>query len=130
MKFSRRDLLKTGASASATLIAAPALLTRSALGADEPILVGSLHDQAGPLGATGVPMVDALMLAIEEMNAAGGLLGKPLKLVHYDTQSNIQMYSQYAQELALKDKVVVVHGGITSASREAIRPTFDRYKIL
>jgi urea transport system substrate-binding protein len=129
MKFSRRDLLKTSASASAALIAAPALLTRTALGADAPILVGSLHDQAGPLGATGVPMVDALMLAIDEVNAAGGLLGKPLKLIHYDTQSNIQMYSQYAQELALKDKVAVVHGGITSASREAIRPTFDRYKI-
>jgi urea transport system substrate-binding protein len=75
-------------------------------------------------------MVDALMYAIDELNAAGGLLGKKLKLVHYDTQSTISMYSQFAQELALKDKVDVVHGGITSASREAIRPTFDRYKIL
>ena len=127
MDFTRRGLLKTGVSASA-LIAAPALLTRSALAA-EPILVGSLHDQSGPLGASGVPMVDALMMAVEEVNAAGGLLGRPVKLVNYDTQSSIQMYSQYAQELALKDKVAVVHGGITSASREAIRPTFDRYKI-
>jgi urea transport system substrate-binding protein len=130
MDYSRRGLLKTGISASAALIAAPAILTRTALGADASILVGSLYDQTGPLGASGVPMVDALTLAIEEVNAAGGLLGKPLKLVHYDTQSNIQMYSQFAQELALKDKVDIVHGGITSASREAIRPTFDRYKIL
>ena len=75
-------------------------------------------------------MVRALELGIEEVNAAGGVLGRPLKLVHYDTQSNIQLYTQYAQQIALKDKVAVIHGGITSASREAIRPIFDRYKTL
>ena len=75
-------------------------------------------------------MVYALQLAIDEINAGGGLLGRPLKVVHYDTQSNIQLYSQFAQQLAVKDKVDVVHGGITSASREAVRPTFDRFKVL
>lgn len=125
MSFNRRHFL-TG---SASLLAAPAVLPSRAFAAD-PILVGSLHDQSGPLAASGAPMVVSLQVAIDEINAAGGLLGRPLKLVHYDTQSNIQMYSQYAQQLALKDKVAVVHGGITSASREAIRPTFDRYKVL
>ncbi len=75
-------------------------------------------------------MVYALQLAVDEINAGGGLLGRPLKVIHYDTQSNIQMYSQFAQQLAVKDKVDVVHGGITSASREAVRPTFDRFKVL
>ncbi|MDT3378517.1 transporter substrate-binding protein [Labrys neptuniae] len=130
MPTSRRSFLKTTLSASVAAIAAPALISRSAFGAEAPILVGSLHDQSGPIAASGVPMVDSLNVAIEEVNATGGLLGRPLKLVHYDTQSNIQMYSQYAQALALKDKVAVVHGGITSASREAVRPTFDRFKIL
>jgi ABC-type branched-subunit amino acid transport system substrate-binding protein len=130
MRISRRDVLKTTALSAAGLLAGPAILRHSALGADDPILVGSLHDQSGPLAATGVPMVASLQLAIEEANAAGGLLGRPLKLVHYDTQSTIQMYSQYAQQLALKDKVAIVHGGITSASREAIRPIFDRFKVL
>ncbi|MBX9458022.1 MAG: transporter substrate-binding protein [Rhizobium sp.] len=129
MIITRRSILKSSIAASAAL-ASPALLTRFAYGADDPILVGSLHDQSGPLAATGVPMVDSLDLAIQELNAAGGLLGRPLKLIHYDTQSNIQMYSQYAQQLAVKDKVAVVHGGITSASREAIRPTFDRFGTL
>lgn len=130
MAIDRRRFLKTSLSASASLVAAPAILTRGAYGADDPILVGSLHDQSGPIGTSGVPMVKSLELGIAEVNAAGGLLGRPLKLVHYDTQSNIQMYSQYAQQLALKDKVAVVHGGITSASREAIRPTFDRFRVL
>ncbi|WP_246756901.1 ABC transporter substrate-binding protein [Bradyrhizobium neotropicale] len=75
-------------------------------------------------------MVDSLKLAVEEVNAAGGLLGRSLKLVHYDTQSNIQLYSQYAQQLSVRDKVSVIVGGITSASREAIRPTFDRFRTL
>lgn len=130
MRFSRRQFLHSTASASMTLLAAPAILSRTAWGAEDPILVGSLHDQSGPIGTSGVPMVESLKLGIDEVNAAGGLLGRPLQLVHYDTQSNIQLYSQYAQQLALKDKVAVVHGGITSASREAIRPTFDRFKLL
>ena len=130
MPLSRRRFLQSSAIATASLVAAPAVFRQGAFGADNPILVGSLHDQSGPIAASGVPMVYALNLAIEEINAAGGLLGRPLKVVHYDTQSNIQLYSQYAQQLALKDKVAVVHGGITSASREAIRPTFDRFKVL
>ena len=130
MSFSRRQFLRSSIAGSVTILAAPALISRSAYGADDPILVGSLHDQSGPIAASGVPMVAALDLGIAEINAAGGLLGRPLKLVHYDTQSNIQMYSQYAQQLAVKDKVAVVHGGITSASREAVRPTFDRFKVL
>lgn len=129
MNLTRRRFLQRSALASASLLATPALLRHSALAADNPILIGSLLDQSGPLAASGVPMVYAINLAVEELNAAGGLLGRPLKIIQYDTQSNIQMYSQYAQQLALKDKVAVVHGGITSASREAIRPTFDRFKV-
>ena len=48
----------------------------------------------------------------------------------FDTQTNMQLYAQYAQEAALKNKVAVVHGGITSASREVIRPVLDKYKTL
>ncbi|WP_449220929.1 ABC transporter substrate-binding protein [Tistrella mobilis] len=128
--FTRRSFLRSTALATGGLIAAPMIMRHAALGSEDPILIGSLHDQSGPVGTSGVPMVRALELGIEEVNAAGGVLGRPLKLVHYDTQSNIQLYTQYAQQIALKDKVAVIHGGITSASREAIRPIFDRYKAL
>jgi urea ABC transporter substrate-binding protein len=129
MILSRRRFLHRSALTSAALISAPAIMRYSALAADNPILLGALHDQSGALAASGTPMVYALNLAVEEINAAGGLIGRPVKVIHYDTQSSIQMYSQYAQQLALKDKVAVVHGGITSASREAVRPTFDRFKV-
>jgi ABC-type branched-subunit amino acid transport system substrate-binding protein len=125
MLLSRRRFV----AGSAALVSAPAILTSRACAADQ-ILVGSLHDLSGPIGPSGVPMVVVLQVAVDEINAGGGLLGRPVKIVQYDTQSNIQLYSQYAQQLTLKDKVAVVMGGITSASREAIRPTFDCYKVL
>ena len=125
MPLDRRRLLQTGA-ASAVIAQT---LSRGAWAAD-PIKVGSLLDQSGPIGTSGTPMYYAAQVAVSEINEAGGLLGRPLELIHYDTQSTIQLYSQYAQQLALKDKVSVVQGGITSASREAIRPVFDRNKVL
>ena len=97
--------------------------------ADE-IVIGSIHDLSGGLDIYGKPMADCMTLAIEEQNAAGGLLGRKLKLATYDPQSNMQLYTQFAQQAALKDKVAVVMGGITSASREVIRPVLDRAKTL
>lgn len=97
--------------------------------ATEEILVGSLLDATGPVNVYGLPMIDATRMAIENINANGGVLGRPLKLIAYDTQSTNDMYARYATDLAVKDKVAVIMGGITSASREAIRPTvIDRYK--
>ncbi|MBS0219509.1 MAG: transporter substrate-binding protein [Proteobacteria bacterium] len=128
MKIARRALLKTSA-ATAAAVSTGTMLSSRGYAAD-PIKVASIHDLSGGLDIYGKPMVDALTLAIEEANAAGGLLGRQLKLVSYDPQSNMQLYTQYAQDAALKEKVAVVHGGITSASREVIRPVLDRFKTL
>ena len=128
MSLNRRTLLRSAAALAGAGVTMP-FIGRAARATD-PIRIGSLLDQSGPLGSSGTPMYYAAQVAVSELNDAGGLLGRKLELVHYDTQSTIQLYSQYAQQLALKDKVSVVQGGITSASREAIRPVFDRYKIL
>ncbi|MEO9652108.1 MAG: ABC transporter substrate-binding protein [Roseobacter sp.] len=129
MKLSRRRFMRNSA-AGGVALAAPSLVANVARAADGPIKLGSLHDLAGPLAATGEPMVYAIRLAVEELNAAGGLLGREIEVINYDTQSNIQLYSQFAQQLAVRDKVDVIHGGITSASREAIRPIFNRFRTL
>lgn len=128
MKIARRKLLQTSAATAAAFSASAVLSSRGH--AAEPIKVASIHDLSGGLDIYGKPMVDALTLAVEETNAAGGLLGRQIKLVSYDPQSNMQLYTQYAQDAALKEKVAVVHGGITSASREVIRPVLDRFKTL
>jgi urea transport system substrate-binding protein len=124
MKINRRSLLQSTAAAAAAGMFGPNAR------AEDPINVASIHDLSGGLDIYGKPMVDALTLAVEEANAAGGLLGRQIKLISYDTQSNMQLYTQFAQQAALKDKVAVVQGGISSASREVIRPVLDRFKTL
>ncbi|MBV9890702.1 MAG: ABC transporter substrate-binding protein [Rhizobacter sp.] len=126
MTFTRRHLL---VSASGAAAAAALPLTR-AFAQGAPIKLGSVLDNSGNLDAYGKPMVLATQLAAEEINAAGGLLGRKIQVVQYDTQSDIALYTKYAQQLARDDKVDVVHGGITSASREAIRQTFRRSNVL
>src|SRR3979490_2798647 len=105
MKLNRRRFLEhTAATAAAGMFGSNAF-------ADDPINVASIHDLSGGLDIYGKPMVDALTLAVEEANGAGGLLGRQIKLINYDTQSNMQLYTQFAQQAALKDKGAVVHGG-------------------
>jgi len=99
-------------------------------GAKAGIVVGSILDETGPLNIYGKPAADATKLAIKDINDKGGVLGRKLKLVAYDTQSDNAKYSQFANQLALKDRAEVVMGGITSASREAVRPVLDRARKL
>ena len=125
MTITRRRLL---AGAGAATLAGPAIVGRAR--ATDSIKFVSILDQSGGLDIYGKPMVDTTRMAIDEINAAGGLLGREIELVLYDPQSTIQFYTQYATQAATGDEADVVHGGITSASREAIRPTFARYETL
>ena len=126
--LTRRETLRLAGLLSTSALAAP-FISRPGLSAD-PIKLGSLLDGSGPIGMSGARMIQTTQYAVAQLNAAGGLLDRQIQLINYDTQSSMQLYSQYAQQLVLKDRVDVVQGGITSASREAIRPTLDRYKTL
>jgi len=123
----RRKFLK-GVAATAAVLATPAIIG-SAM-ADDPIKLVGILDQSGGLDIYGKPMVDAMTMAVEEINADGGLLGRQVELKMYDPQSTIQFYTQYATQAAASDRADVVHAGITSASREAIRPTLSRFQTL
>ncbi len=127
MSLDRRTLLK-GTAAAAAMSAAPAIIGRAR--AAENIKMVSILDQSGGLDIYGKPMIDATSLAVDEINAAGGLLDRQIELITYDPQSTIQFYTQYATQAATSDRADVVHAGITSASREAIRPTLGRFQTL
>ena len=94
-----------------------------------PIAVGSILDETGALNIYGIAMSHATDLAIKDINDNGGVLGRQLELTSYDAQSDNAKYSQYAAQLGQRDQVSVIMGGITSASREAIRPVADRLGI-
>ncbi len=123
MRRSRRHwLVSTAAGATALKFAA----WSSAAQAQDEIVVGSIQDVSGPLQVFGVPKSRVLEFAVGETNAAGGLLGRKVRLAAYDAQSNNQLYAQFAQQVAIKDKAAVCFAAVTSASREVVRPVLRR----
>lgn len=115
MTLNRREFM-----VSASALAGAAALPGAAFAAGA-VKLGSILDTSGIFDAYGKPMDMAMRLAVREINESGGLNGREVEVVSYDTQSDMAFYSQYAQRLVRQDRVDVVHGGILSASREAIR---------
>ena len=105
-----------------------AALTASAGLAQDPIKIGVLEDQSGDFAAATMVKVNAITLAAEEINAAGGIGGRPIELVAYDTQSDNTRYQEFMRRVLQSDKVDVVFAGFSSASREAYRPIVNQFE--
>ncbi len=111
---------------------AAALLASTALGfvapahADGTVKVGVLQSLSGTMAISEVPLEDAELLAIDQLNAKGGVLGKKIVPVEEDGASDPAIFAQKATKLLQQDKVVTVFGGWTSASRKAMLPVFQR----
>ncbi|MCA3444531.1 MAG: urea ABC transporter substrate-binding protein [Rhodobacter sp.] len=106
---------------------AVAALTASAGLAQDAIKIGVLEDQSGDFAAATMVKVNAITLAAEEINAAGGIGGRPIELVTYDTQSDNTRYQEFMRRVLQSDKVDVVFAGFSSASREAYRPIVNQF---
>ena len=119
----RRTLLVLAGAVSVT-----AMLSLPAMAAD-PIKMGLLEDVSGDLALMGMPKLHGAQLAVEEINKAGGIMGRQIELIHLDPQGDNARYQEFARRLTGRDKVDVLIGGITSASREAIRPIMNRTTI-
>jgi urea transport system substrate-binding protein len=94
------------------------------------IPVGILHSLSGTMAISEVSVRDAELLAIDEINKAGGVLGKKLKPVIEDGASDWPTFAEKAQKLISTDKVAATFGGWTSASRKAMLPVFERNRAL
>jgi urea transport system substrate-binding protein len=84
--------------------------------------IGAIFDLTGGLNIYGIQQQNALELAVAEINAAGGVLGEPISVVSYDAQSELTKYTQFTTTAILRDDVDALFAGLTSSSREAIRP--------
>ena len=100
--------------------------TGSTQAAEPPLKVGLLEDVSGDLAFMGMPKLHGSQLAVEEINKSGGILGRQIELIHLDPQGDNARYQEFGRRLLNRDKVDVLIGGITSASREALRPIVDR----
>lgn len=123
---SRRDLLKTGAAVAGT--AALGWPTLS-LAQTNTIKIGHLTPMTGFLGALGEYAQQGIKMAAEEINAAGGLLGRQIELISEDSV-NPQVASQKAQRMIERDNVAVLMGEINSASALTISQVAARNKKL
>jgi urea transport system substrate-binding protein len=94
-------------------------------GSQDSVKVGVLHSLSGTMSISEVAVKDATLLAIEEINASGGLLGKKIVPVVEDGASDWPTFAEKAQKLIQSDKVNVVFGCWTSASRKAVLPVFE-----
>lgn len=117
--------LRTSIAVIASFLAIVALPTTSVHAADT-IKIGLMEDVSGDLALLGKPKLNGSLLAVEEINKAGGIMGRQIELTHLDPQGDNARYQEFTRRLLSKDKVDVLIGGITSASREAIRPIVDR----
>lgn len=120
------------------LLAASALLTGcggsqaddkgAAANKNDTIKVGVLHSMSGTMAISEVSVRDAELMAIDEINAKGGVLGKKIEPVVEDGASDPAVFAEKAKKLLQKDKVATVFGCWTSASRKAVLPVFESLK--
>ncbi|MEO5877087.1 MAG: urea ABC transporter substrate-binding protein [Streptosporangiaceae bacterium] len=94
------------------------------------VKVGILHSLSGTMSISEVTVKNSELMAIEEINAKGGVLGKKIEPVVEDGASDWPTFAEKATKLIKKDKVATVFGGWTSASRKAMLPVFEANKAL
>ncbi|MFB9279417.1 urea ABC transporter substrate-binding protein [Cohnella cellulosilytica] len=111
------------ASSSAPASSAPA--SSSAASEGGTVKVGILHSLSGTMSISEVTVKNSELMAIDEINAAGGVLGKQIEPVIEDGASDWPTFAEKARKLISEDKVATVFGGWTSASRKAMLPVFE-----
>jgi urea transport system substrate-binding protein len=113
--------LKAGAAAMALGLGAYSHATA----ADETVKVGVLHSLSGTMAISEVSLKDVVLMAIEEINAKGGVNGKKVEPVVVDPASDWDLFAEKAKQLVQVDKVAVTFGCWTSVSRKSVLPVFE-----
>lgn len=94
---------------------------------DDTVKVGILHSLTGTMSISETGSVEAEKLAIEQINAQGGVLGRQIEYIQEDGASDWPTFAEKSKKLLIEDKVATVFGGWTSASRKAMLPIFEQY---
>ncbi|MBI3836607.1 MAG: urea ABC transporter substrate-binding protein [Planctomycetia bacterium] len=94
------------------------------------VKVGVLHSLTGTMAISETSLHDVVLMAVDEINAAGGVLGKQIEPVVVDPASDWPLFNEKAKELITKHKVAVTFGCWTSVSRKSVLPVFEEYNQL
>ena len=93
---------------------------------DTTVTVGQLHSATGTMAISETGSIQAEQLAIDQINASGGVLGRQIKVIKEDGASDWPTFAEKAKKLLVSDKVGTVFGCWTSASRKAVLPVFEK----
>ncbi len=93
---------------------------------DKEVVVGQLHSSTGTMAISETGSIQAEQLAIDQINAMGGILGRQIKVIKEDGASDWPTFAEKSKKLLLSDKVAAVFGCWTSASRKAVLPVFEK----
>ncbi|MBK6555117.1 MAG: ABC transporter substrate-binding protein [Rhodocyclaceae bacterium] len=97
--------------------------------AAEPIKIGSVLSVTGPAAFLGDPELKTLQLYVEKLNKEGGLLGRPLQLIHYDDGSDANKANSFGKRLIEDDKVDIIVGGTTTGSTMSMVPLVEKAEV-
>src|SRR3954453_14946222 len=111
-------------------VALAACLTPMARADDATVKIGILHSLSGTMAISETSLKDVVVMASEEINAKGGVLGKKIEPVIVDPASNWDLFAEKAKQLITQDKVAVTFGCWTSVSRKSCLPVFEEYNSL
>lgn len=125
MKTNRRNFLKHTTAFGAAAALGPSMIASPARASGE-IEVGVLFSLTGGLSIIEKSLADATMMAIDEINAAGGVNGMMIKPILEDGASDPKTYNEKASKLVIRDRLQTVFGSYTSASRKAVLPVFEK----
>ena len=92
---------------------------------DDVVKVGILHSLTGPMAHSEIPVCDIERMAINEINEAGGVLGRQIEIVMRDGESDPQRFGEQAQKLLTEDNVATIFGCWTSAARKEVRSVVE-----
>jgi len=138
--LNRRSFLKAGGALVGALLAA-GIITSTAFAADIPtakvmttglavtdkvVKVGILHSATGTMAISETGSIQAEKLAIDQINASGGILGRKIEVIQEDGASDWPTFAEKAKKLLASDKVAAIMGCWTSASRKAVLPVFEK----
>ena len=117
----RRSFFKTLALAASIA----AISSSSAFAQQKTVKVGILHSLSGTMAISETVLKDTVLMAIDEINAKGGVMGAKIEPVVVDPASNWPLFAEKARQLLTQDKVAVVFGCWTSVSRKSVLPVFE-----
>ncbi|NCF88379.1 MAG: transporter substrate-binding protein [Verrucomicrobiaceae bacterium] len=117
-----KKYFKTGLAA----IAVAAVFASTAFSAEK-VKVGVLHSLSGTMAISETSLRDVLLFTFDEINAAGGVMGKMIEPVVVDGASDWPLFAEKAEQLLVKDKVAATFGCWTSVSRKSVLPVYEKH---